>query len=341
MTEAGAFVANHSSWIDIVALQRAAAPFLVSKAEVRGWPGIGLIGRAIGTMFIDRRPAAAKAQEAELRVRLARGDQMAIFRRAPPPTGRGCCRSSPRSSRCSSLRVFRSAGGAAGDDPLPAAPRPAGDALRLVGRDGFRRAPARHARALDRWHGRADLPPAAVCRLPRGPEGACPRGRECRARRCSTGAEPLRPGEVVEDRAIRPSVAVAEADELGERRAHASSSAILRSISARCPSASRLTSALARPGPRRARAARGTPDREPSDAPGRGTRACEVRSQKLAVAVSAAVGPDQADLLVVADRLRGQPARSATSPMFMDAPPLPAQYKRFQLAGRSSGGPAP
>jgi 1-acyl-sn-glycerol-3-phosphate acyltransferase len=75
----GAIVANHSSWIDIVALQRAAAPFLVSKAEVRAWPGIGLIGRAIGTMFVDRRPAAAKRQEAELLARLARGDRMAMF----------------------------------------------------------------------------------------------------------------------------------------------------------------------------------------------------------------------------------------------------------------------
>ena len=75
----GAFVANHSSWIDIVAMQRAAAPFLVSKAEVRSWPGIGLVGRAIGTMFIDRRPAEAKRQEAELFARLAAGDRMAIF----------------------------------------------------------------------------------------------------------------------------------------------------------------------------------------------------------------------------------------------------------------------
>ncbi|HRO10420.1 1-acyl-sn-glycerol-3-phosphate acyltransferase [Amaricoccus sp.] len=79
MRRGGAFVANHSSWIDIVALQRAAAPFLVSKAEVRSWPGVGQIGRAIGTMFIDRRPAEAKRQEAELLVRLARGDRMAIF----------------------------------------------------------------------------------------------------------------------------------------------------------------------------------------------------------------------------------------------------------------------
>ena len=60
-------------------MQRAAAPFLVSKAEVRDWPGIGFIGRAIGTMFIDRRPAEAKRQEAELHARLARGDRMAIF----------------------------------------------------------------------------------------------------------------------------------------------------------------------------------------------------------------------------------------------------------------------
>jgi 1-acyl-sn-glycerol-3-phosphate acyltransferase len=79
MHRGGAFVANHSSWIDIVALQRAAAPFLVSKAEVRSWPVIGHIGRAIGTMFIDRRPAEAKRQEAELFARLLHGDQMAIF----------------------------------------------------------------------------------------------------------------------------------------------------------------------------------------------------------------------------------------------------------------------
>ena len=79
MRGGGAFVANHSSWIDIVALQRAAAPFLVSKAEVRDWPGVGLIGRAIGTMFIDRRPGEAKRQEAALLARLRKGDQMALF----------------------------------------------------------------------------------------------------------------------------------------------------------------------------------------------------------------------------------------------------------------------
>jgi lyso-ornithine lipid O-acyltransferase len=76
---AGAFVANHASWIDIIVLQRAAAPFLVSKSEVRDWPGIGLIGWAIGTLFIDRRAAAAKTQEMELRERIRAGDRMALF----------------------------------------------------------------------------------------------------------------------------------------------------------------------------------------------------------------------------------------------------------------------
>ena len=88
MRVGGAFVANHSSWIDILALQRAAAPFLVSKAEVRDWPGIGLVGRAIGTMFIDRRPAEAKRQEAGLLARLERGDQMALFPEGTSTDGR-------------------------------------------------------------------------------------------------------------------------------------------------------------------------------------------------------------------------------------------------------------
>jgi 1-acyl-sn-glycerol-3-phosphate acyltransferase len=72
-------VANHSSWLDIVVLQRAVRVFFVSKSEVAGWPVIGLIGRAIGTMFIERRPVEAKRQQAVLYRRLKRGDLMCIF----------------------------------------------------------------------------------------------------------------------------------------------------------------------------------------------------------------------------------------------------------------------
>lgn len=88
MAMGGAFVANHSSWLDIVVLQRAAAPFLVSKAEVRQWPVIGFIGRAIGTMFIDRRPAEAKRQEQALLWRLKVGDRMALFPEGTSSDGR-------------------------------------------------------------------------------------------------------------------------------------------------------------------------------------------------------------------------------------------------------------
>jgi 1-acyl-sn-glycerol-3-phosphate acyltransferase len=79
MDHPGAVVANHSSWLDIVVLQRAMRVFFVSKSEVAGWPVIGLIGRAIGTMFIERRPVEAKRQQAVLYRRLKRGDMMCIF----------------------------------------------------------------------------------------------------------------------------------------------------------------------------------------------------------------------------------------------------------------------
>ncbi|MBP7242038.1 1-acyl-sn-glycerol-3-phosphate acyltransferase [Amaricoccus sp.] len=79
MAHPGALVANHSSWLDIVALQAATRVFFVSKAEVAGWPVIGAIGRAIGTMFIERRATEAGRQTAALHARIARGDRLVIF----------------------------------------------------------------------------------------------------------------------------------------------------------------------------------------------------------------------------------------------------------------------
>jgi 1-acyl-sn-glycerol-3-phosphate acyltransferase len=75
----GALVANHASWIDIVVLMRAMRVFFVAKSEVAGWPVIGHIGRAIGTMFITRRPVEARAQTVALHARLRRGDRLCLF----------------------------------------------------------------------------------------------------------------------------------------------------------------------------------------------------------------------------------------------------------------------
>lgn len=79
MRRAGAVVANHSSWLDIVVLQSVMRLSFVSKSEVAAWPVIGFIGRSIGTMFVERRSSAAARQAEALRGRLASGDRLGIF----------------------------------------------------------------------------------------------------------------------------------------------------------------------------------------------------------------------------------------------------------------------
>lgn len=47
-------VANHISWLDIVVLHAARHCRFVSKAEVRGWPLVGVMASAAGTLYIER-----------------------------------------------------------------------------------------------------------------------------------------------------------------------------------------------------------------------------------------------------------------------------------------------
>ncbi len=47
-------VSNHVSWLDIVVLGAVQPLRMVAKAEVRGWPGIGLLARRTGTIFVHR-----------------------------------------------------------------------------------------------------------------------------------------------------------------------------------------------------------------------------------------------------------------------------------------------
>ena len=74
-----AHLANHVSWLDIFVLNACAPIHFVAKSEVRDWPGIGWLARGTGTLFIERRREAAKAQETELGARLAAGHRMLIF----------------------------------------------------------------------------------------------------------------------------------------------------------------------------------------------------------------------------------------------------------------------
>jgi 1-acyl-sn-glycerol-3-phosphate acyltransferase len=79
MTAPGAMVANHASWLDIFALNAAARLYFVSKAEVAGWPGIGWLARATGTVFISRKGGDALAQKALFIARLRAGHRLLFF----------------------------------------------------------------------------------------------------------------------------------------------------------------------------------------------------------------------------------------------------------------------
>ncbi|MEM8576894.1 MAG: lysophospholipid acyltransferase family protein [Pseudomonadota bacterium] len=75
----GGMVANHTSWLDIFVLNSGAPLVFVSKAEVAGWPGIGWLARATGTLFISRDRAVAAAEAAALSRRLVRGERPLFF----------------------------------------------------------------------------------------------------------------------------------------------------------------------------------------------------------------------------------------------------------------------
>ncbi|GIX12170.1 MAG: hypothetical protein KatS3mg118_0129 [Paracoccaceae bacterium] len=79
MPHGGALVANHVSWIDIFTILAAGRVTFLAKAEVRGWPGIGPLAAVTGTMFIERRAAAARRQQEEMRARIARGELLCFF----------------------------------------------------------------------------------------------------------------------------------------------------------------------------------------------------------------------------------------------------------------------
>jgi lyso-ornithine lipid O-acyltransferase len=84
----GVIVANHSSWLDIFALNACGPMVFVSKAEVADWPGIGWLARATGTLFIRRDRTEAEAQVALLQARVRAGQRLVIFPEGTSTDGR-------------------------------------------------------------------------------------------------------------------------------------------------------------------------------------------------------------------------------------------------------------
>lgn len=75
----GAVVANHSSWLDIFALNACQRVYFVAKSEVSGWPGIGWLARATGTVFIRRKTTEARVHKDVLTERLQLGHRLLFF----------------------------------------------------------------------------------------------------------------------------------------------------------------------------------------------------------------------------------------------------------------------
>jgi 1-acyl-sn-glycerol-3-phosphate acyltransferase len=73
-------VANHVSWLDVVALLAVTPAKVVAKCEVRGWPGIGVLATVLGAVFVDRsRPKSLPATVAEVAGQLRAGRSVAVF----------------------------------------------------------------------------------------------------------------------------------------------------------------------------------------------------------------------------------------------------------------------
>lgn len=114
-------VANHLSWIEVVALLAVSPVRLVAKDEIRRWPVLGPVARATGALFLDRGALRALPRAvATMTAALAAGDLVVAF-----PEGTTWC---GRAAGPFRRAVFQ----AALDAGVPV--RPVAVALRCTGR---------------------------------------------------------------------------------------------------------------------------------------------------------------------------------------------------------------
>jgi len=83
------YVANHVSWIEVVALAARTPLGFVAKDDVRRWPVVGRLAACAGTLFLRRgsAPAASRTMLAALE-RLAQGRSVCVFPEGTSTDGR-------------------------------------------------------------------------------------------------------------------------------------------------------------------------------------------------------------------------------------------------------------
>jgi len=83
-------VANHVSWLDILAIDAAQPARFVSKADIRRWPLIGWMVACGGTLFIEReRKRDAMRVVHQVAEALQHGDVIAMFPEGTTSGGEG------------------------------------------------------------------------------------------------------------------------------------------------------------------------------------------------------------------------------------------------------------
>ena len=84
------FVANHVSWLDILAINAVRPLRFVSKSDIRSWPLLGWLVACGGTLFIEReRPRDAVRVVHLIAEALKAGGQIAVFPEGTTSDGHG------------------------------------------------------------------------------------------------------------------------------------------------------------------------------------------------------------------------------------------------------------
>jgi 1-acyl-sn-glycerol-3-phosphate acyltransferase len=73
------FVANHSSYLDIMVLGSLIPGSFVAKAEIAGWPFFGTLAKLQRSVFVDRKPQNTHLQRDEMQKRLDAGENLILF----------------------------------------------------------------------------------------------------------------------------------------------------------------------------------------------------------------------------------------------------------------------
>ena len=89
-------VANHVSWLDVLALNRVAPVRMLAKAEVRDWPVVGAMAARAGSLFLDRdRLRALPDAVAAVADALGAGGCVGVFPEGTTRCGRDLARFRP------------------------------------------------------------------------------------------------------------------------------------------------------------------------------------------------------------------------------------------------------